>query len=73
MPEEVNVPPPANDLSNISSLQRESQAQREESLKHDCHESERAGHDVGIDRALTDWIIKHRSKWRESRLLPTQP
>ena len=30
-------------------------------------ESEKAGRDIGFERALTDWIIKHRSKWRKSR------
>jgi hypothetical protein len=27
----------------------------------------KAGRDIGFERALTDWIIKHRSKWRKSR------
>jgi hypothetical protein len=26
-----------------------------------------AGRDIVFERALTDWIIKHRSKWRKSR------
>ena len=30
-------------------------------------ESEKAGHDIGFERALTDWIVKHRSKWRRAR------
>ena len=30
-------------------------------------ESEKVGYDIGFERALTDWIIKHRSKWRKSR------
>jgi hypothetical protein len=55
------------DLVKNSSLYREFQAEREEILKHKWIESERAGHDIGFERALTDWIIKHRSKWRKSR------
>jgi hypothetical protein len=56
-----------NDLVKNSSLYREFQAEREEILKHKWIESEKAGYDIGFERALTDWIIKHRSKWRKSR------
>lgn len=56
-----------NDLVRKSSLYREFQAEREEILKHKWIESEKAGHDIGFERALTDWIVKHRSKWRKSR------
>ena len=59
----------ANDLLKNSSLYREFQAEREEILKHKWIESEKAGRDIGFERALTDWIIKHRSKWRKSRQL----
>jgi hypothetical protein len=58
----------ANDLLKNSSLYREFQAEREEILRHKWIESEKAGRDIGFERALTDWIIKHRSKWRKSRL-----
>ncbi len=57
----------ANDLLKNSSLYREFQAEREEILKHKWLESEKAGRDIGFERALTDWIMKHRSKWRKSR------
>ena len=57
----------ANDLLKTSSLYREFQAEREEILKHKWIESEKAGRDIGFERALTDWIIKHRSKWRKGR------
>lgn len=57
----------ANDLLKNSSLYREFQAEREEILKHKWIESEKAGHDIGFERALTDWIIKHRSSWRKNR------
>jgi hypothetical protein len=59
--------PNDNDLLRNSSLYREFQAEREEILRHKWIESEKAGHDIGFERALTDWIIKHRSKWRKSR------
>jgi hypothetical protein len=57
----------ATDLLRNSSLYREFQAEREEILKHKWIESEKVGYDIGFERALTDWIIKHRSKWRKSR------
>lgn len=50
-----------------SSLYQEFLAEREEILKHKWIESEKTGHDIGFERALTDWIVKHRSKWRRSR------
>ena len=56
-----------SDLLRSSSLYREFQAEREEILKHKWIESEKAGHDIGFERALTDWIIRHRSKWRKER------
>jgi hypothetical protein len=56
-----------NDLVRKSSLYREFQAEREEILKHKWIESEKAGHDIGFEHALTDWIVKHRGKWRKSR------
>jgi hypothetical protein len=57
----------ASQLVKNSSLYREFLAEREEILKHKWIESEKAGRDIGFDRALTDWIVKHRSKWRKSR------
>jgi hypothetical protein len=60
----------AKDLVINSSLYREFQAEREEILKHKWIESEKAGYDIGFERALTDWILKHRSKWRKARHSP---
>ena len=56
-----------NDLLRNSSLYREFQAEREEILKHKWIESEKAGRDIGFERALIDWIVNHRAKWRKSR------
>ena len=50
-----------------SSLYQEFLAEREEILKHKWLESERLGYDIGFERALLDWIRKHRDGWRESR------
>ena len=63
MPDEIHTPPATGDLLRNSSLYRHFQAQREEVMKHKWFESEKAGHDIGFERALTDWIIKHRSQW----------
>ena len=67
MSDALKATPTANDLLKSSSLYREFQAEREEILKHKWIESEKAGHDIGFERALTDWIIKHRSSWRKAR------
>jgi hypothetical protein len=67
MPEETKESPVASELLKNSSLYREFQAEREEILRHKWIESEKAGHDIGFERALTDWILRHRSKWRRSR------
>jgi len=50
-----------------SSLYREFLAEREEILKHKWLESEKAGEDIGFERALLDWIRKHRDGWRATR------
>jgi hypothetical protein len=59
-----------SDLLKSSTLYREFLAEREEILKHKWIESEKAGRDIGFEQALTDWIVKHRSKWRKSREQP---
>jgi hypothetical protein len=60
----------SSDLVRNSSLYREFQAEREEILKHKWIESEKAGYDIGFERALTDWIVNHRAKWRRNRHQP---
>ena len=50
-----------------STLYQEFLAEREEILRHKWLESERLGHDIGFERALLDWIRKHRDDWRRSR------
>ena len=51
-----------------SVLYKEFLAEREEILKHKWIESEKAGSDIGFEKALLDWILKHRSNWREKRM-----
>ncbi len=50
-----------------SVLYKEFLAEREEILKHKWIESEKAGNDIGFEKALLDWIVKHRSSWRSRR------
>ena len=60
------VPQPSPFVRN-SVLYKEFLAEREEILKHKWIESEKAGTDIGFERALLDWIVKHRSSWRDKR------
>ncbi len=53
-----------------SMLYREFLAEREEILRHKWLESEKAGYDIGFERALLDWIVKHRANWRKNRRQP---
>jgi hypothetical protein len=64
----MDKPIPENsDLVKNSVLYKEFLAEREEILKHKWIESEKAGHDIGFEKALLDWIVKHRSAWRDKR------
>ena len=55
-----------------SSLYREFQAERQEILRHKWLESEKNGFDIGFERALTDWILHHRTNWRRKRQAATR-
>jgi len=71
MEDKREVQPPADDKSQFvknSVLYKEFLAEREEILKHKWIESEKAGTDIGFEKALLDWIVKHRSNWREKRM-----
>jgi hypothetical protein len=55
------------DFLRRSSLYQEFLAEREEILRHKWLESEKAGRDIGFERALLDWIRRHRDGWRTHR------
>ena len=59
--------PGSRDFVKQSSLYQEFLAEREEILRHKWLESERLGYDIGFERALLDWIRKHREDWRSAR------
>ena len=56
-----------NEFMHNSSVYKEFLAERNEILKHKWIESEKAGSDIGFEKALLDWIQKHRSNWRNFR------
>ena len=60
-------PSTSREFVKQSSLYQEFLAEREEILKHKWLESERLGYDIGFERALLDWIRKHREGWRAAR------
>ena len=70
MKENAEMPSSEEDHSRFvrnSVLYKEFLAERAEILKHKWIESEKAGRDIGFEKALLDWIVKHRSNWRERR------
>lgn len=60
------------DFAGQSSLYKEFLAEREEILRHKWIESEKVGTDIGFERALLDWIRKHRDQWRSARRESTE-
>jgi Domain of unknown function (DUF4032) len=67
MTQEGNERKEAQSLLQSTTLYREFQAEKEEILRHKWLESEKAGHDIGYERALVDWITHHRAAWRRGR------
>ena len=63
----INNDSSSREFVKQSSLYQEFLAEREEVLRHKWLESERLGHDIGFERALLDWIRKHRESWRVAR------
>jgi len=62
---------PCLDRSTVPNFYRVFLAERDEILKNKWLLSESAGHDVGFDVALVDWVTHHRQRWvagRDERL-----
>jgi hypothetical protein len=57
----------STELISDSILYKEFLAERQEILRHRRNESEKAGYDIGFERALLDWTMKYRSAWSEKR------
>ena len=56
-----------DDLLKDSTLYRELLAEKNEILRHKWIESEKAGRDIGFEKALLDWMLKYRTPWRQFR------
>lgn len=54
-------------ISDIKEPYGEFQAELREIERHKWIVSELEGRDVGFERALTEWSLKHRSQWRRER------
>ena len=66
-PETISESSENKEFIEHSSLYQEFLAERDEILRHKWIESEKRGKDIGFERALLDWIRKHRQKWRSER------
>ena len=42
-------------------------SERDEILRYKWIESEKAGRDIGFEKALLGWLVRCRSAWREQR------
>jgi hypothetical protein len=67
MAKEAKTSPSTSDLVRKSLLYQHFRAELEEIHRHKWYESEKAGHDIGFERALTEWSLKHRSAWLKHR------
>ena len=50
-----------------STVIKEMKAEREEIMRFKWLESERLHQDIGLEKALLGWIIRHRSTWLAER------
>ncbi|HAV14106.1 MAG TPA: hypothetical protein DCX06_11540 [Opitutae bacterium] len=67
MPAQIQESDAPSGFAERSSLYQEFLAEREEILRHKWLESEKHGKDIGFERALLDWIRRHRQSWRSAR------
>lgn len=56
-----------NNFATGSNLYKEFLAEKEEILKHKWIESEKAGRDIGWERALLSWCTGHKAEWKRHR------
>jgi hypothetical protein len=57
----------ARSWAKRTTLYQEYLAERDEIMRHKWLQSEKAGHDIGFDAALMDWVTYHRAGWRRAR------
>ena len=54
-------------MINNSVFYKDFLAERQEILCYKWTESEKAGYDIGFERALLDWTLNYRAAWRVKR------
>jgi len=54
-------------LEEGSVFYRDFLSERDEILRHKWFESEKAGYDIGFEKALLDWVVRFRPSWQERR------
>ncbi|MCZ6675590.1 MAG: hypothetical protein O7C75_21890 [Verrucomicrobia bacterium] len=54
-------------LSERSPVYREMMAERSKIMEHKWLESEKAGSDIGYEKALFSWVRHHRTHWLKFR------
>ena len=57
----------SKDLARKNTIYKQYIAERDEIEKHKWLESEKAGKDIGFNKALMDWISYHRTAWRKAK------
>jgi len=62
-----NIKEDMNPILKNSLLYKYFLSEREEILKHKWLESEKAGKDIGFEKALLSWVCYHREKWRKNK------
>ncbi len=67
MSEKSSKPKTPDPLLEKSSLYQEFLAEREEIMRHKWLKSEEAGHDIGFDATLLDWVMNYRTDWKQER------
>jgi len=55
----------AQQIMKNSELYKSFLEEREHILRNKWYMSERAGYDVGFERALMDWVCYHRDQYRK--------
>jgi hypothetical protein len=65
--EQIEATESDSDIFGESVFYREFLVERDEILRHKWIESEKAGFDIGFEKALLDWVVRHRSSWLERR------
>jgi hypothetical protein len=61
------MPPTQPSKSEPSTSYENFLAERKEILDYKWIESKKAEEDIGLERALTEWVAKHRVAWRAAK------